>query len=89
MRRFFTTPDALQANTKTEVVHIDIVEGLSSGEGLIWQVRDPMMKKEAMKDKGRIVGYQEVVADEGVTEKQLLVLEAGIFPRPGRHGARK
>jgi hypothetical protein len=50
--------------------------GLSSGEGLIWEVRDPIAKQEPIKEKGRIVGYQSNVVDEGVTDKRLLVLEA-------------
>ncbi len=49
--------------------------GLSSGEGLIWQVRDPIEKREPIKEKGRVVDYQEVVVDEGVDDKRLLVHE--------------
>jgi hypothetical protein len=40
-----------------------VVSGLSSGEGLIWAVRDPVMKGDK-------------VVDDGVTDKRLLVLEA-------------
>ena len=40
-----------------------IASGLSSGEGLIWQVRDQIVKMEAVKDSGRVVGYQEVITD--------------------------
>lgn len=51
--------------------------GLSSGEGLIYFVRDPVIKQEPMKERGgRITGYQEVIVDEGVTDKRLLVMEA-------------
>jgi hypothetical protein len=57
-----------------------IAGGLSTGEGLIWAVRDPIVKKEPIREgKGKnakIVDYQEVVADEGVTDKRLLVLES-------------
>jgi hypothetical protein len=49
--------------------------GLASGEGLIWAVRDQIEKQEAIKDKGRITGYQTVIADEGVADKRLLVVE--------------
>lgn len=52
-----------------------VLSGLSSGEGLIWAVRDPIVKREPVKDKGRITGYQENVVDEGVADKRLLVLE--------------
>ncbi len=50
--------------------------GLSSGEGLIWSVRDAVEKKEPIKEKGRIVDYQTVIADEGVEDKRAFVLEA-------------
>lgn len=49
--------------------------GLSSGEGLIWAVRDPVESLEPVKEKGKITGYQNVVKDKGVTDKRLLVLE--------------
>ena len=52
-----------------------IMAGLSSGEGLIWQVRDPIMRRDPIKEKGRVTGYEEVIADEGVKDKRLLVFE--------------
>ncbi|MCZ6690919.1 MAG: DUF3987 domain-containing protein [Planctomycetota bacterium] len=52
------------------------VSGLSSGEGLITAVRDPLVKKIAVKKKGMITGYQEVVVDSGVDDKRLLVSES-------------
>jgi hypothetical protein len=53
-----------------------IKSGLSSGEGLIWAVRDPIERQEPIKEKGRITGYQTNVVDAGVDDKRLLVLEA-------------
>jgi len=53
-----------------------IVSGLASGEGLIWAVRDPIEKKEPIKDKGRIVDYQTVISDEGIDDKRILVIES-------------
>ncbi len=55
-----------------------VKSGASSGEGLIWQVRDPIEKTEAIKEKGRIVGYQQVVVDPGVPDKRLLDFEAEL-----------
>jgi hypothetical protein len=55
-----------------------IVSGLSSGEGLIWQVRDPINKREPLREKRRIVGYQDVEVDPGVLDKRLLVLESEL-----------
>jgi hypothetical protein len=49
--------------------------GLSSGEGLVFAVRDAVEALEPVKEKGKITGYQNVVKDKGVTDKRLLVLE--------------
>lgn len=51
-----------------------IVSGLSSGEGLIWQVRDPSMKQERVR-RGKEVSYETVVADEGIQDKRLMVVQ--------------
>jgi hypothetical protein len=53
-----------------------VASGLSSGEGLIWAVRDAIEKQEPVKEKGRITGYQKVVVDQGVTDKRLLADES-------------
>jgi hypothetical protein len=53
-----------------------IASGLVSGEGLIWWVRDPIYTVENIKEKGRIVGTQEVLADPGIEDKRLLVVES-------------
>jgi len=50
-----------------------VASGLSSGEGLIWCVRDPIIKQEAVKERGRVVAYQDVIVDPGVSDKRLLV----------------
>ena len=50
--------------------------GLVSGEGLIWQVRDPIYKLEHVKQKGRVVDTQQVLADAGVSDKRLMVIES-------------
>ncbi len=53
-----------------------VQSGLSSGEGVIWAVRDPVTKQEPIKEKGRVTGYQTVVVDDGVEDKRLLILES-------------
>lgn len=53
----------------------NIVAGLSSGEGLIWAVRDEIVRRQPVKQKGRVTGYEEVIVDDGVTDKRLLVME--------------
>jgi len=53
-----------------------IQSGLSSGEGLIWAVRDEIRRQEPIREKGRVVDYQQVVVDPAVEDKRLLVVEA-------------
>jgi hypothetical protein len=53
-------------------------QGLSSGEGLTWAVRDPITKLEPIREKGtnKITGdYQDVKIDAGISDKRLLVIE--------------
>jgi hypothetical protein len=52
-----------------------ILSGLASGEGLIWNVRDPIETKQLIKENKRVVGYQQVMTDEGVSDKRLLIVE--------------
>jgi hypothetical protein len=55
-----------------------VQSGLSSGEGLIWAVRDPIRKTEPVKQGGRVVGEQSVEADPGVADKRLFVMEGEL-----------
>ena len=52
------------------------INGLSSGEGLIHAVRDALELQEPVKERGRVVDYQTVVKDPGVSDKRLFVTEA-------------
>ena len=67
-----------------------VVAGLSSGEGLIWAVRDQIEKQEPVRDKTKaITGYQTVITDHGVDDKRLLVIEpefASVLRVAGRDG---
>jgi hypothetical protein len=47
--------------------------GLSSGEGVIWEVRDPITKTTKDKKTGTTV---EEIVDPGVTDKRLMVIES-------------
>jgi phage/plasmid primase-like uncharacterized protein len=47
--------------------------GLSSGEGVIWEVRDEITKKMRDKKSGAVV---EEVVDYGITDKRLMVIES-------------
>jgi Protein of unknown function (DUF3987) len=62
--------------------------GLSSGEGLVWSVRDPIEKHEAIREKGRAVRYETVIADRGVSDKRALIVETE-FSSPLRVAARE
>lgn len=67
-----------------------VVSGLSSGEGLVWQVRDPIEQQQPIKDKGRVAGYEMVTTDPGITDKRLLVIEeefAGTLKVMGRESS--
>lgn len=67
-----------------------VLSGLSTGEGLIFAVRDSIEKDEPTRGKGRaITGYQKVIADKGVSDKRLLVVEpefASVLRVGGREG---
>ena len=70
-----------------------ILSGLSSGEGVIWAVRDEIWKKEAVKEgKGKdraVTSYNDLLVDQGEADKRLLVVEsefASVLRRIGREG---
>lgn len=53
-----------------------IAHGLSSGEGLIHAIRDPVEKQEPIKEKRIVTSYQTVITDPGESDKRLLVVES-------------
>jgi hypothetical protein len=66
-----------------------VLSGLSSGEGLIWHVRDPITARHPVKEHGHVVGYDEVEADPGIRDKRLLVFEsefAAVLKQADRAG---
>lgn len=66
-------------------------EGLASGEGLIWHIRDGAEKTVATKENGKITGWSKQLdeAEPGVFDKRLLVIEEefakvlGVMQRQG------
>ena len=52
-----------------------VTSGLSSGEGLIHSVRDPVEVTDPIKQRGHVTGYETYIADQGETDKRLLVAE--------------
>jgi hypothetical protein len=55
-----------------------ILSGLSSGEGLIHAVRDEIEERVPIKEKGRVVDWEEQVTDSGVKDKRLLSVEGEL-----------
>jgi hypothetical protein len=53
-----------------------ILGGMSSGEGLIFAVRDPVHGKEPIKEGKNITGYRDVIIDHGEEDKRLLAHES-------------
>src|SRR6266851_2100300 len=52
-----------------------VTGGLSTGEGLINAVRDRRVESRPVKEKGRVAGYEDIVADQGEEDKRLFVVE--------------
>ncbi len=52
-----------------------VTSGLSSGEGVVYAVRDERWEKQPVRQKGRVVDYQRVLVDEEVSDKRLLLVE--------------
>jgi len=67
-RRMFQDVDSAWAESR-------ITGGLSSGEGLIYAVRDERYEKKPIREKGRVVDYENVLVDEGITDKRLMLIE--------------
>jgi hypothetical protein len=66
-----------------------ISSGLSSGEGLVWKVRDPIKGREKVKKKGQPTTTVEFEADPGEPDKRLLVVEpefANVLKQTERQG---
>jgi hypothetical protein len=64
-----------------------IANGLTSGPGVIFAVRDELKGRVPIKEKGRIVDYEDAILDAGVKDKRLLIHEpefGGVLHRAGR-----
>jgi hypothetical protein len=65
-----------------------VASGVSSGEGIIWAIRDAITKRERIREKGA-VRYEEVEADPGIEDKRLLIYEpefANVLKQTERQG---
>jgi hypothetical protein len=64
-----------------------VKSGLSTGEGLIALVRDPIRDQVPIREKGKELRYEEQVIDAGVVDKRALIVE-GEFARVLQAGDR-
>jgi hypothetical protein len=75
----WSTPRYLLSQVDESWANNRIKSGLSSGEGLIYNVRDPLYKDEPLREggkaKGEVTGYQSVMVDAGEEDKRLLIVE--------------
>jgi hypothetical protein len=81
IRRLFTLAEEAWVTSRVD-------SGLSSGEGLIWAVRDPVERQERIRE-GKETRYETAISDPGVDDKRLLVLEeefASTLRVMGREG---
>lgn len=54
-----------------------VKSGVSSGEGLLFAVRDPVEKEVQIKSKGHFTGETQIeIVDTGIDDKRLLTIEA-------------
>ena len=71
----WSTPRYLLRQVDPDWSQHRVRSGLSTGEGLIYHVRDPYEARQPIKEQGRTVGYERVVVDEGEPDKRLLIIE--------------
>jgi hypothetical protein len=83
-------PPRLVVESIDEAYARDCIKGgLTSGEGLIWNVRDAVSTRHPVREGGRVTGYEEVESDPGVTDKRLLCYEpelASVLKRMDQQG---
>jgi hypothetical protein len=71
----WSTPQYIFAAIEGDWAKDRVTSGLSSGEGLIYAVRDERWEKQPIRARGRVVDYQRVLVDEGVSDKRLMIVE--------------
>jgi hypothetical protein len=71
----WSTPRKMFRDVDGEWADKRITGGLSSGEGLVYNVRDPRYQTKPIREDGKIVGNEEVLIDKGEDDKRLLLVE--------------
>jgi hypothetical protein len=85
----WATPRYLLGQLDEPWRHARVKTGLSSGEGIIYHVRDARTEQQPVRERGRVVGYETVTVDAGEPDKRLLVIEpelAIVLKRMAREG---
>jgi hypothetical protein len=71
----WSTPRHLLAQVDPAWAARRVTTGLSSGEGLVYHVRDARHESLPVRERGRVVGHETVEVDAGEPDKRLLVIE--------------
>jgi hypothetical protein len=71
----WSTPRHLLAQVDPAWAARRVTTGLSSGEGLVYHVRDARRESLPVRERGRVVGHEYVEVDAGEPDKRLLVIE--------------
>src|SRR5262249_38513120 len=50
-----------------------VQHGISSGEGIVHAIRDPVVCKQPVREKGRVGGYEDVGTAHGIEDKRVLI----------------
>lgn len=72
----WSTPREIFSRIDSKWAEHRVRSGLSSGEGLIYHVRDESRKTVPVKKGGRIVDYEEEIVDSGESDKRLFCIES-------------
>jgi len=71
----WSTPSYIFKLIDNDWVEERVTSGLSSGEGVVFNVRDELIKSQPIKEKGRVIDYQDVIIDQGVSDKRFFLIE--------------
>ena len=69
-----STPRSMMADIDDVWAATRVTGGLSSGEGLIYQIRDERFESKAFREDGEIT-YKTIRVDEGAPDKRLMLVE--------------
>jgi hypothetical protein len=72
----WSTSKEIFSNIDSHWSDSSVRSGLSSGEGLIYHVRDELRKTVPLRKGGRIIDYEEEIEDAGESDKRMLCIES-------------